>query len=71
MKINSSTYLQGAATTCYVALHPQVEGISGKYFVDCNLAEVSSQANDVQLAKRLWDFTVYLIRENSPSSHDD
>ncbi|KAL7183764.1 hypothetical protein ACSBR2_026025 [Camellia fascicularis] len=26
---------QGAATTCYVALHPQVKGMTGKYFADC------------------------------------
>ncbi|XP_058201933.1 short-chain dehydrogenase TIC 32, chloroplastic-like [Rhododendron vialii] len=23
---------QGAATTCYIALHPQVKGLSGEYF---------------------------------------
>ncbi|KAH1233554.1 Short-chain dehydrogenase TIC 32, chloroplastic [Glycine max] len=32
---------QGAATTCYVALHPQVRGISGEYFSDNNLAKAS------------------------------
>ncbi|GJR60329.1 short-chain dehydrogenase TIC 32, chloroplastic-like protein [Tanacetum coccineum] len=62
---------QGAATTCYVALHPQVQGITGKYFGDSNLAEASSQANDVQLAERLWDFTYKLIKEHSPDSHQD
>ncbi|KAL4191474.1 hypothetical protein AMTRI_Chr07g80700 [Amborella trichopoda] len=35
---------QGAATTCYVALHPQVQGVTGKYFADSNLAKPSSQA---------------------------
>lgn len=29
---------QGAATQCYVALHPQVKGISGEYFMDSNKA---------------------------------
>ncbi|XP_076899258.1 short-chain dehydrogenase TIC 32, chloroplastic-like isoform X1 [Bidens hawaiensis] len=57
---------QGAATTCYVALHPQVKGISGKYFANCNLKATSSQANDAQLAEKLWHFTANLIRENHP-----
>ncbi|XP_004234460.2 short-chain dehydrogenase TIC 32, chloroplastic-like isoform X1 [Solanum lycopersicum] len=52
---------QGAATTCYVALHPDVKGVSGKYYADCNIAEASPQANDAGLAKRLWDFTVSLV----------
>ncbi|XP_071710243.1 short-chain dehydrogenase TIC 32, chloroplastic-like [Rutidosis leptorrhynchoides] len=59
---------QGAATTCYAALHPQVEGISGKYFTNCNLATTSSQANDAQLGKILWDYTANLIKEKSSVS---
>jgi len=51
---------QGAATTCYVALHPQVKGVSGKYFCDSNLYEPSDKAKDMGLAKRLWDFSVEL-----------
>uniref|UniRef100_A0A2K2B683 Short-chain dehydrogenase/reductase family protein n=1 Tax=Populus trichocarpa TaxID=3694 RepID=A0A2K2B683_POPTR len=47
----------GAATTCYIALHPQVKGISGKYFTDSNIAEPSSQAKNAELAKKLWDFS--------------
>ncbi|XP_039123707.1 short-chain dehydrogenase TIC 32, chloroplastic-like [Dioscorea cayenensis subsp. rotundata] len=52
---------QGAATTCYVALHPQVEGVSGKYFDSSNLATPSSKALDMDLAKKLWDFSMELI----------
>ncbi|KAG8381306.1 hypothetical protein BUALT_Bualt06G0108700 [Buddleja alternifolia] len=54
---------QGAATTCYVALHPDVKGSTGKYYADCNLAETSFQANDHELAKKLWDFTHNLINQ--------
>ncbi|KAI3782704.1 hypothetical protein L2E82_12758 [Cichorium intybus] len=43
---------QGAATICYMALHPQVNGVSGKYFVDCNLSEARSEANDGELGKK-------------------
>ncbi|TVU13475.1 hypothetical protein EJB05_40533 [Eragrostis curvula] len=52
---------QGAATVCYLALHPQVAGVTGNYFVDCNAVELKSHANDKDLAKRLWDFSVSLI----------
>jgi WW domain-containing oxidoreductase len=51
---------QGAATTCYVALHPQVKGVSGEYFSDNNLAKPSSLAKDEELAKKLWDFSLSL-----------
>ncbi|KAL7183765.1 hypothetical protein ACSBR2_026026 [Camellia fascicularis] len=54
---------QGAATTCYVALHPQVKGMTGKYFADCNLAEANSQANNIEMAKKLWDFSLRLINQ--------
>ncbi|KAM7525773.1 hypothetical protein LguiA_015675 [Lonicera macranthoides] len=51
---------QGAATTCYVALNPQVKGVTGKYFVDNNITEPSPTAKDEDLAKKLWDFSLNL-----------
>ncbi|KAM7256647.1 hypothetical protein ACFE04_012388 [Oxalis oulophora] len=51
---------QGAATTCYVALHPQVKGISGTYFLDSNVANPTNHAKDAELAKKLWDFSLDL-----------
>ncbi|XP_020216644.1 short-chain dehydrogenase TIC 32, chloroplastic isoform X2 [Cajanus cajan] len=53
---------QGAATTCYVALHPQVTGISGAYFADSNLSKANSLGRDTDLAKKLWDFSMNLIK---------
>lgn len=52
---------QGAATTCYVALHPQVKGVSGEYFSDSNIAKPSLNAKDSGLAKKLWDFSLSLV----------
>ena len=54
-------WFQGAATTCYVALHPQVKGKTGLYFVDSHLAETNVQANDSELARKLWDFSLSLV----------
>ncbi|KAK9724654.1 hypothetical protein RND81_05G090100 [Saponaria officinalis] len=53
---------QGAATTCYVALHPQVKGVSGEYFSDSNVAKPTSVAEDATLAEKLWDFSMNLIK---------
>ncbi|BAU02299.1 hypothetical protein VIGAN_11179800 [Vigna angularis var. angularis] len=53
---------QGAATTCYVALHPQVREISGHYFEDCNVSTENSQARNPELANKLWDFSLNLIK---------
>ncbi|GMN44576.1 hypothetical protein TIFTF001_013775 [Ficus carica] len=55
-------HLKGAATTCYVALHPQVKGVSGEYFVDSNLSETSAKGKDMDLAKKLWDFSQNLTK---------
>ncbi|KAJ4785100.1 NAD(P)-binding Rossmann-fold superfamily protein [Rhynchospora pubera] len=52
---------QGAATTCYVALHPKARGVSGRYFCDSNLYEPTAKAKDSDLAKKLWDFSMNLI----------
>lgn len=56
---------QGAATTCYVALHPRVKGVSGKYFLDCNEFEPSALATDQLLGRKLWDFSNNLINSIS------
>ncbi|XP_021730054.1 short-chain dehydrogenase TIC 32, chloroplastic-like [Chenopodium quinoa] len=53
---------QGAATTCYVAVHPEVEGISGEYFSDCKIAKPSKLSQDINLARKLWDFSMDLIK---------
>ncbi|CAN4116934.1 unnamed protein product [Withania somnifera] len=56
-----SRRLQGAATTCYVALHPSLKGVTGKFFNDCNDYEPSKFAQDVDLARNLWDFSNNLV----------
>ena len=45
---------QGAATTIYLASSPAVEGVSGKYFVNCREARSSAATYDTELARRLW-----------------
>ncbi|KAL3499330.1 hypothetical protein ACH5RR_038423 [Cinchona calisaya] len=54
------TIPQGAATSCYVALNTQAEGVSGQYFSDSNIGKTSDLAKDAELAKKLWDFSLSL-----------
>ncbi|XP_076912779.1 short-chain dehydrogenase TIC 32, chloroplastic-like [Bidens hawaiensis] len=53
---------QGASTTCYFALNPQVKGVSGEYFADNNLAKPSAKARNADLAKKLWEFGMKLTK---------
>ncbi|CAN6713025.1 unnamed protein product [Malus baccata var. baccata] len=59
-KLHLLYFTSGAATSCYLALNPQVKGVSGEYFVDSNIGKQSSQAKDADLAKKLWDFSLSL-----------
>ncbi|XP_028769951.1 short-chain dehydrogenase TIC 32, chloroplastic [Neltuma alba] len=57
------TTSQGAATTCYVAVSAQTQGLSGKYFADCNESTCSSLANDEFEAQKLWNNTRALLHK--------
>ena len=50
----AKTIPEGAATSCYVATSPSLEGVSGQYFSDCNIAKPRADADDPALAARLW-----------------
>jgi NAD(P)-dependent dehydrogenase (short-subunit alcohol dehydrogenase family) len=45
---------QGAATQCYVAVHPDAADVRGEYFADCNVARSSAFGRDDALAEALW-----------------
>ena len=53
---------QGAATTCYVATAPGLEGVAGVYFKDCNPAVPHPNAVNDALADRLWAVSEDLTR---------
>lgn len=66
------TPAQGAATTLLVATSPALEGVSGRYFEDCNEAQVvhrrtsdysgvASYAIDAANADRLWAMSLDLL----------
>jgi WW domain-containing oxidoreductase len=45
---------QGAATQTLLAASPLVEGISGEYWVGCQIGKGSKFLNDRLMAERLW-----------------
>lgn len=45
---------QGAETPTYVATAPELDGMTGTYFDDCRPKEPSAEAQDEDVAARLW-----------------
>jgi hypothetical protein len=45
---------QGARTSIYLASSPEVEGVSGRYFVKQKAIASSPQSQDQAAAERLW-----------------
>ena len=51
---------QGAQTSIYLASSPEVEGVTGKYFVDCKAVQSSPLSYDKSLAEKLWQVSLEL-----------
>jgi retinol dehydrogenase-14 len=51
---------QGAETSIYLASSPEVEGLSGRYFVKKAEARSSDKSYDKRLARRLWEVSAEL-----------
>ena len=49
---------QGARTSIYLASSPEVEGVSGRYFVKEKPVVSSPQSRDQAAAERLWRLSV-------------
>eukprot|EP00898_Chlorokybus_atmophyticus_P008430 jgi/Chlat1/8589/Chrsp86S09232 len=49
------TIPQGAATSVYCAVSPNMRGVSGAYLYDCNVARESDHAKDDAMAAKLWE----------------
>jgi NAD(P)-dependent dehydrogenase (short-subunit alcohol dehydrogenase family) len=52
---------QGARTSIYLASSHEVEGITGKYFVNCHPVDSDPASYDIMTAKRLWQESVRLV----------
>ncbi len=54
LRPNLRTVEQGAATQVYVATHPSLATVSGRYFSDCQISETTPEGEDDALAEVLW-----------------
>ena len=52
----------GAKTSVYLASSPDVEGVSGKYFVKCRPVQSRPTSYDEAAARRLWEVSEAMTR---------
>ena len=52
---------QGASTSIYLASSPEVEGVSGKYFVDQKPGRSSPASYDLATAEKLWQVSAEMV----------
>jgi len=52
---------KGAETSIYLASSAEVQGITGKYFVDRKETKPAPQATDMVVARRLWDVSAEMV----------
>ena len=55
---------KGAQTSLYLAISPEVAGVSGRYFVNREAASSSAVSYDKELAQRLWQVSAELTGLN-------
>lgn len=53
---------EGAQTSVYLACSPDVEGVQGKCFANCQPQELLPKATNEDIAKKLWDISEVMVR---------
>lgn len=61
IKLVLKTPYEGAQTSIHLAVAPELETVTGKYFVDCCEAKTSKSAQDDDLAEKLWELSEKVI----------
>ena len=59
---------EGAATSVHLASSPEVEGVSGQYFVDCRPARSSRESHNEATARCLWEISARMTGIDFPAS---
>ena len=54
---------KGAETTIHLAMSPEVEGVTGKYFVKKQPVKSSAVSYDVAAQRRLWDVSEQFVQQ--------
>lgn len=56
------TLEQGASTTIWVAVAPELEGVGGQYFENCNYSKLKTQE---EIFKDYWGYTDYALNKDN------
>jgi NAD(P)-dependent dehydrogenase (short-subunit alcohol dehydrogenase family) len=59
-KLVTTSPEKGAGTSVYLASSPEVEGVTGKYFVKKSATKTSASSYNIDTARRLWDVSARL-----------
>ncbi|XP_053641521.2 retinol dehydrogenase 13 [Cherax quadricarinatus] len=59
----------GAQTSIYLAVAEEVDGVSGRYYVDCKEAEPSQLAQQKRLAQQLWKASEVAVKLQPHEKH--
>lgn len=62
---------KGAETGVYLATSPEVENVSGEYFMDLKIRDLTPAARDEVLAARMWDVSVELTGLDKPAERSN
>jgi retinol dehydrogenase 13 len=54
----------GAHSQIMVAVDPDLEAVSGKYFADCAVTKPSAQSLDYEMAEWLWNKSAELTMDS-------
>jgi hypothetical protein len=58
---------EGAETPVYLATADEVEGVTGKYFVDCDPTPSAPHSYDEAAERRLWEVSLKLTGLDDPT----
>jgi NAD(P)-dependent dehydrogenase (short-subunit alcohol dehydrogenase family) len=66
-RLLAKTPPRAAATQALLAASPQVAGISGEHWADCNICDGNPLLRDTSLAKRLWAVSEEILQRLRPA----
>lgn len=64
LRLFGRTPEEGAQTSIYLATSPEVEGVTGKYFIDCEPVRSDPVSYEQAIAERLWEVSADLTGLN-------
>ncbi len=62
--VGGSSLHQGAQTSVYAAVAPEMDGVSGKYLVNKQISRSTAISYDQRVQNRLWEITIRLIGDH-------